>query len=70
MTREQVVAAVSSGQPFLIRMADGREYPVPHADYIFMPPKASYVIVAEDDGKFNVLPLLTMTGLHYAGASH
>jgi hypothetical protein len=44
-------------------MADGREYAVPHRDYISLPPKASYVIVYDDAGHFTVLPLLTMTGL-------
>ncbi|MBL9136454.1 MAG: hypothetical protein JNK85_11325 [Verrucomicrobiales bacterium] len=44
-------------------MADGREYRVPHRDYISLPPKAAYVIVYDDDGHFTVLPLLTMTGL-------
>lgn len=63
MTREQVESAVASGVPFTLRMADGKEYVVPHRDYIFLPPRASYVIVHEDDGHFNVLPLLTMTGL-------
>jgi hypothetical protein len=63
MTREQVESAVVSGVPFTLRMADGKEYFVPHRDYIFLPPRASYVIVHEDDGHFNVLPLLTMTGL-------
>ena len=63
MTREQVESAVASGVPFTLRMADGKEYPVPHRDYISLPPKASYVIVYEDDGHFTVLPLLTMTGL-------
>jgi len=63
MTREQVESAVASGVPFTLRMADGKEYRVPHRDYISLPPKASYVIVYEDDGHFTVLPLLTMTGL-------
>ena len=63
MTREQVESAVASGTPFTLRMADGKEYVVTHPDYIFLPPRASYVIVHEDDGHFNVLPLLTMTGL-------
>ena len=63
MTREQVESAVASGVPFTLLMADGKEYFVPHRDYIWLPPKASYVIVHEDDGHFNVLPLLTMTGL-------
>jgi hypothetical protein len=44
-------------------MADGREYSVPHRDYISLPPRASYVIVYDDTGHFTVLPLLTMTGL-------
>jgi hypothetical protein len=63
MTREQIVSAVASGRSFSLRMADGREYPVPHSDYISLPPKASYVIVYDDSGHFTVLPLLTMTGL-------
>ncbi|MBI3854043.1 MAG: hypothetical protein HY298_27775 [Verrucomicrobia bacterium] len=63
MTREQVESAVASGVPFTLRMADGHEYAVPHRDYISLPPKASYVIVYNDDGRFTVLPLLTMTGL-------
>ena len=64
MTRQQVESAVATGVPFTLRMADGKEYPVPHPDHISLPPKASYVIVYDDDGHFTVLPLLTMTGLH------
>jgi len=63
MTRAQIEEAVASGTPFTLRMADGREYSVPHRDYIWLPPKASFVAVYEDDGHFTVLPLLTMTGL-------
>ncbi len=63
MTREQVESAVASGVPFTLLMADGKEYPVPHRDYISLPPRAPYVIVYADDGHFTVLPLLTMTGL-------
>jgi len=44
-------------------MADGREYSVPHRDYISLPPRGSYVIVYDNNGRFTVLPLLTMTGL-------
>lgn len=63
MTRQQIESALASGIPFTLRMADGQEYPVPHRDYIWLPPNASYVMVYEDDGHFTVLPLLTMTGL-------
>ena len=63
MTRQQIESAVASGHPFALRMADGREYPVPHRDYISLPPRASYVIVYDDTGQFRIVPLLTMTGL-------
>ena len=63
MTREQVESAVASGIPFTLCMAGGKGYQVPQRDYIWLPPKASFVTVYEDDGHFNVLPLLTMTGL-------
>jgi hypothetical protein len=63
MTREQIQSAAASGLPFTLRMADGKEYPVPHSDYISIPPKGLYVIVFDDHGRFTVLPLLTMTGL-------
>ena len=71
MSREQVESAAASGVPFTLRMTDGKEYPVPHRDYISIPPKGLYVIVYDDRGRFTVLPLLTMTGLessvHAAG---
>ncbi len=63
MTRKQIESPVASGIPFTLRMADGKEYPVPHPDHISLPPNASYVIVYDDQGRFTVLLLLTMTGL-------
>ena len=63
MNKEQVESAVARGVPFSLLMADGKEYRVPHRDYISFPPKAPYVIVYDDAGHFTVLPLLTMTGL-------
>jgi hypothetical protein len=64
MTRDQIESALARGVPFTLRMADGKEYPVPHRDYIWLPPRASSVFVYDDTGHFTVLPLLTMTGLH------
>lgn len=63
MTKEQVVSVAASGRPFTLRMADGKEYAVPHRDYISIPPKGSSVIVYDDHGGFSILPLLTMTGV-------
>jgi hypothetical protein len=65
MTRSQIESAVERNEPFTVKMADGKEYQVPHRDYIFLPPQGSYVIVVDDKEHVNVLPLLTMTGLSY-----
>jgi len=63
MNRDQITAAILRGAPFVIHMADGKEYPVPHPDYISVHPTASYVIVYHNRGGYVVLPLLTMTGI-------
>jgi hypothetical protein len=70
MTRSQIEKAIERNVPFVIKMADGNEYHVPHRDFIALPPRGAYVIVfdAQDkDNAFDVLPLLTMTGLHQSG---
>jgi hypothetical protein len=63
MTRSQIETAIQSGRPFTLRLADGREYAVPHPDYISISPRGTYVTVYDDDERFYILPLLTMTGL-------
>lgn len=63
MTMQQVRNAMESGQPFTILMADGRSYNVPHRDYISLQPKGTFAVVFDDNDKWYVLPLLTMTGL-------
>lgn len=63
MTRTQIESAIHRGVPFTLRMADGREYHVPHRDYISLSPRGTFVTVYDDEERFFVLPLLTMTGL-------
>ena len=66
MTRKHLEAVIEEGVPFTVKLADGRSYPVPHGDYISLPPRnATVAVVYEDDGTVHVLPLLTMTGLTY-----
>ena len=62
MTRTQVQSAIDRGAPFFLRMADGKEYEVPHPDYISLAPTGTFVTVYDDEGRFYVLPLITMTG--------
>lgn len=44
-------------------MADGQQYAVPHPDCISVSPKGTFITVYDDEERFFVLPLLTMTGL-------
>jgi len=39
----------STFQPFVIRMNDGREYPIQHPDFADVSPKGSMVIVFDED---------------------
>jgi hypothetical protein len=64
MTMQQVRAAMDSGRPFTIMMADGKSYRVPHTDYIMLVTKGSAVVVHNEEVA-TILPLLTMTGISY-----
>ncbi len=70
VTRSQIEKVIERDVPFVLKMADGNEYCVPYRDYIVLPPRAVYVIVFDETDPhdaFDVLPLLTMTGLRRAG---
>jgi hypothetical protein len=64
MTKENLQSAIEAKVPFTITMADGKEYVVPHRDFIAFTGKLTAVIVSTEDDHIHVLPLLTMTGLH------
>jgi hypothetical protein len=69
MNIEQIEKAVRRGTPFSLKVAEGDQFDVPHADYLALPPRDSrrrtYVVVHHDDGSASVLPLLTITSLTY-----
>lgn len=52
-------------RPFVIRMADGREFRIHHRDYLSISPGGRTVIVYHDDegNPFSILDLLLMTEL-------
>jgi hypothetical protein len=66
MTMSQIESAIERTTPFVISMDNGKEYRVPHPDYISVPPKGAFVVVYDDEEHVFVLPLLTMTGLSYS----
>ena len=49
--------------PFTVRTADGREYPVPTIDHVYLPPGSSRVVVSDDQGITVALPALLISGL-------
>jgi hypothetical protein len=55
--------------PFVIRTADGREYPVPTIDHIYLPPTSGRVVISDDEGLVVVLPGLLISGLAHAPSS-
>ena len=69
MSRSQIEAALERNVPFTLSMADGKDYRVPHRDYISLPPKRAFAVVYDDQEHVFVLPLLTMTGLTYQSES-
>lgn len=55
--------------PFALRTADGREYPVPTVDHIYLPPTGGRIVVSDDEGVVVVLPGLMISGLIHKSTS-
>jgi hypothetical protein len=54
MNLEDIRRRVRDGfRPFVIRTSDGREFPVPHKEFIFV--TARSVIVADQEGYVDIL---------------
>jgi len=63
MTRKHIETALGEGIPFVIKLADGREYIVSDPARIAF--GSTYVLLVDDKDLPHVLPLLSMTGLCY-----
>jgi hypothetical protein len=50
-------------QPFVIHLADGREVPVVHRDFIMTVPSGRTVIVVQPDDTVNIVDRLLVTDL-------
>ena len=51
-------------RPFVIHLADGRNVPVRHAEFVLPSPSGRTIIVYQPDDSFNVIDLLLGTDLH------
>ncbi len=71
MTIEQLRTTLRA-QPFLsfiIRMADGRSFPVPHPDFLSMSPAGRTAVIFHEDGSASIVDLSLMTELELASPS-
>ena len=50
-------------QPFVIHLADGRQIPVHHRDFIMAAPSGRTIYVSQPDDSFNIIDLLLVTDL-------
>jgi len=50
-------------QPFVIHLADGREIPVHHREFIMSAPSGRTIYVTQPDDSFNIIDLLLVTDL-------
>jgi len=69
MTHETLKGKIEEGLPFTLHVADGRSYDVPHHDFIMLPPRSTFVVVAEfskQDPSVTIshtIPLLMVSGI-------
>ena len=55
--------------PFTLHLADGREIPVPHPDFVALGPLGRTLLVYRPDESHHVVDLLLVTDLHVSSAS-
>jgi hypothetical protein len=65
MTIEQLrnVYNAQPFQPFLMHLADGRNVPIRHRDFLMPSPSGRTLIVYQPDDSFNIIDLLLVTDL-------
>ena len=66
MSLDDIRKRLSNGfRPFVIRTSDGREFAVPHKEFIFLTKRS--VIVADEEGYVDILDPLHIASVREAG---
>lgn len=67
MTIEQLRAAYQAQpfKPFTLHLADGREIPVQHREFMMTVPSGRTIVVAQPDDAVNIIDLLLVTDLEF-----
>ena len=71
MTIQQLRAAhkATPFSPFKVHMADGRQFMIPHPDFLSMSPSGRTVIIYQEDEDLSILDLLLMTEIEMTGSN-
>ena len=51
--------------PFSIRTANGRDYPVPHPEFMMITPPGRTVVVTDNEGTVDTIDLLLVASLSF-----
>ena len=72
MTIEQIRTMYSAQpfQPFVIHLADGRQVPVHHREFIMAVPSGRTLFVCQPDDTVNIIDLLLVTDLEFKPATN
>jgi hypothetical protein len=68
---EQIKAASQAEpfRPFVLHLADGRQLPVAHREFVYFFPSGRTVLVAQPDESFNIIDSLLVTDLEFKSPS-
>jgi len=76
MSHKELEDVLERSVPFTIYVADGRQFDVPHRDYVFLPPRSTAVTLAlpdpaePDQLRYHVIPLLMVSGVSHNESAH
>lgn len=65
----QAIHQAAPFRPFTIHVADGRQFDVPHREFLSHSPRGRTIIVYHDDDSFSVLDLLLVTELEVSNGA-
>lgn len=72
MTMEQIRKAIKAQpfRPFTVSLGDGRQFHVPHPEFVWVPPEATRTLGIAGDGEdYSIIDLLLITSLDFGNGA-
>ena len=72
MTIEQIRSAYNAQpfRPFVLHLADGRELPVHHREFVMSVPSGRTIVICQPDDSVNIVDLLLVTDLEFKAVAN